>query len=192
MTFSEHAIQVHALLRAFSAALKSRIDDIEASASSASPDALAARVISRIFEDGIGVIGHFAGQIENNLRALGLDVPGALPPPLPAQQPGNQRTDSQGIEAARGAKLVEIEAKRVALLGEYLPEEIEAWRGYPARVYAAGNGSAPPLTQAEQDEFHRLSRIDRIEAHAAGLRARAGGASSEAELGQIIVADGWP
>lgn len=187
-----HALQVRALLRTFEQALHSRIDDIEASAPSASPDALAARVISRIFEDGIGVIGHFAGQIETNLRALGLDVPGALPPPPPAQQPGNQRTDSQGIEAARGAKLVEIEAKRVALLGEYLPEEIEAWRGYPARVYAAGNGSVPPLTQAEQDEFHRLSRIDRIEAHAAGLRARAGGASSEAELEQIVVADGWP
>lgn len=191
MTFSEHAIQVHALLRAFSAALKSRIADINQSSLASGPDALAGRVISQIFGDGIGVIGHFAGQIENNLRALGLDVP-ALPPPLPAQQPGNQRTDSQGIEAVRGAKLVEIEAKRMELLGDYLPEEIEAWRGYPARVYAAGNGSVPPLTQAEQDEFHRLSRIDRIEAHAAGLRARAGGASSEAELEQIIISDGWP
>lgn len=192
MTFSEHALQVHTLLRAFSAALKSRIGDIDQGSLASGPDALAGRVIAQIFEDGIGVIGHFAGQIENNLRALGLDVPGALPPPPPVQRPGDQGIGNQGIEAARGSKLLEIEAKRALLLSAYTAQELEAWRAYPGRVFGAASGTLPDLTQDEQDEFARLARIDQIEAHAAGLRARTGGAGSEAELEQIEIADGWP
>lgn len=193
-----HALQVHTLLRTFEHALHSRIGDIESAALVSGPDALAARVIARIFEDGIGVIGHFAGQIEANLVALGIEVAGALPvsAPGPSSAPSPQAAEpvlSQPvIEELRGAKLLEIENWRTVLLGSYTADEIAVWRAYPARVYGAGNGSLPPLTEIEQAEFARLSRIDQIEGYAAQLRDRVGRADTEAELAQITIADGWP
>lgn len=195
MSPSDHALQVHALLRTFEQALHGRIADIEASAPNAGPDALAGRVIARIFEDGIGVIGHFAGQIEANLVALGVQVAPASVPAL-ASEPSSQLAEpvlsEPSIEALRGEKLLEIENWRTVLLGSYTADEIAVWRAYPARVYGAGNGSLPPLTEIEQAEFARLSRIDQIEGYAAQLRDRVGGADTEAELAQITIADGWP
>lgn len=193
-----HALQVHTLLRTFEHALHSRIGDIEASAPSAGPDALAARVISRIFEDGIGVIGHFAGQIEANLVALGVELTNALPAsaPGPSPAPSPQAAEpvllQPSIEELRGAKLLEIENWRTVLLGAYTADEIALWRAYPARVYGAGNGTLPPLTEIEQAEFARLTRIDQIEGYAALLRDRCRQAASGAELEQISIADGWP
>lgn len=202
MSPSYHALQVHHLLRTFEQALHGRIADIEASAPNAGSDALAGRVIARIFEDGIGVIGHFAGQIEANLVALGIDVanaqPVSAPPSAPAvaseppSQPAEPVLSQPSIEALRGEKLLEIENWRTVLLGSYTADEIAVWRAYPARVYGAGNGSLPPLTEIEQAEFARLSRIDQIEGYAAQLRDRVGRADTEAELAQITIADGWP
>lgn len=202
MDAATHALQVYNLLRAFSAALKSRIADINQSSLASGPDALAGRVISQIFEDGIGVIGHFAGQIEANLVALGVDVASAQPTSVPASAPAvaSERPSQAAepvlsqpsIEELRGAKLLEIENWRTVLLGAYTGDEIALWRAYPARVYGAGNGSLPPLTEIEQAEFARLSRIDQIEGYAAQLRDRVGRADTEAELAQITIADGWP
>lgn len=195
MSPSDHALQVHYLLRTFERALYGRIADIDGAALTSGPDALAGRVIARIFEDGIGVIGHFAGQIEANLTALGIAVPpvspalGILPVQDLTPEPG---LPEPTLEAARGSKLLEIENVRVVLLGAYSPDEMETWRAYPARVYGAGNGTLPPLTESEQAEFTRLSRIDQIDGYAAQLRERVGRADTEAELAQITIADGWP